>query len=190
VDLARVIDGTVAGHLRDIIARAPTNLGPQTLALYVYEELRKIIRPPSEALGLWMRKVVAYWVILHVPGDRFKFEGSRPEVVHVPNELVELRLRLRLSNNQRQLCFSFYSLRWFGILRQQLTPPKTFVCPIGSCPSRRSHPWQAAPRVCLLFRQVCLLVCCCIHHSKLEEGCLFPYVGRVTCYATASQDNR
>jgi hypothetical protein len=103
VDLARVIDNTVTGHIRGIIAQAPTNLGPQTLALYVYEELRKIIRPPSEASGLQMRKIVAYWVILHVPGDRFR--GSRPEVVHTPDEFVELRL----SNNQRQLHLSFHS---------------------------------------------------------------------------------
>jgi hypothetical protein len=98
VGLARIINDTVADHIHSIIAAAPMNLGLQTLALYIYEELRKIIRPPTEASGLQMRKAVAYWVILHVPEDRFKFEGSAADVL--PDELVELRL----SKNQRQLC--------------------------------------------------------------------------------------
>jgi hypothetical protein len=99
VDLTQVINDTVAGHIRGIINQAPTNLGLQTLTLQVYEELRKIIPPPSPALGLQMRKVVAHWVIQNAP-ERFEHGEVTETAVVVPDEFVELDLSTGLSINQ------------------------------------------------------------------------------------------
>jgi hypothetical protein len=65
----------------------------------VYQELTKIIPPPSEALGLQMRKVVAHWVVHNALG-RFEKQNIAEAAVVVPDEFVELDLSTGLSNDQ------------------------------------------------------------------------------------------